>query len=60
MPIYEYKCDICGQVFEKLVFSSGDEERTLCPKCGDKKVRRVLSVAGILGSTCAKAPTGFS
>ena len=60
MPIYEYKCEICGQVFEELVFSSEDEEKTRCPKCGDKKINRVMSVTGILESSCANAPTGFS
>ncbi len=60
MPIYEYKCNICGQFFEKLIFSSGDEEKNPCPKCGDNEVRRVMSATGILGSSCAKASTGFS
>lgn len=60
MPIYEYKCKICGQFFEKLIYNSENEEKPSCPKCGDDKVSKVLSPTGILGSTCAKISDGFS
>jgi putative FmdB family regulatory protein len=59
MPIYEYQCEICQQIFEKLVCSSGEEE-VECPKCGHNKARRILSATGILASSCAKPSAGFS
>ena len=36
MPIYVYRCGTCGQVFEKLLFSTVGPEvaRTGCPGCG--------------------------
>lgn len=44
MPIYEYQCDACGkrsEVMQKI----GDAPISECPKCGDKKVRKVVSAA---------------
>jgi len=35
MPIYEYKCDSCGQVTEKLQKMS-DAPLKKCPHCGGK------------------------
>ncbi len=43
MPIYEYKCNKCGHVFEQLVFSSDKEGGYPCPKCGDLSTCRLLS-----------------
>jgi len=36
MPIYEYRCDLCGEEFEELVFGSSPEVN--CPKCKKAKV----------------------
>ncbi len=41
MPLYEYKCDKCGNMFEKLE-SFNAEPVSECPKCG-AKAKRVLS-----------------
>ncbi len=35
MPIYEYRCNECGENFEKLQ-KNGDEPLTICEKCGGK------------------------
>ncbi|MGI5870175.1 MAG: FmdB family zinc ribbon protein [Kiritimatiellia bacterium] len=43
MPIYEYRCERCGQAFEHLA-KSFDEPAPPCPSCGEKKARRQLSV----------------
>jgi len=40
MPIYEYKCDECDQVFEEIVF--GDKS-VPCPKCGSGKTEKLIS-----------------
>jgi putative FmdB family regulatory protein len=42
MPIYEYKCEKCGSVFEQLVRSSSDRPDA-CPKCGGKKLAKQFS-----------------
>ena len=64
MPIYEYKCESCGRTFEKLVFTS-DKENIECPKCGDTRVKRLLSSTCFItssdGASCASSsPGGFS
>ena len=42
MPIYEYRCESCGHVFEDMVLS-GHKEPDTCPKCGAAKVDRLIS-----------------
>ena len=43
MPVYEYKCEKCGFVFETIILKQKEEEMLRCPKCeGD--VKRILSV----------------
>ncbi len=41
MPIYEYKCKICGEKFEVLVYS--DSEKIICDKCGSEDSERLMS-----------------
>jgi putative FmdB family regulatory protein len=64
MPIYEYQCETCDTIFEKLVFG-GDEDTIDCPKCGDSKVKRLLSAASFMGGSglgaCSpNSSSGFS
>jgi putative FmdB family regulatory protein len=40
MPIYEYKCNDCGEEFEKLVMKKNQEIE--CPKCGTKKCEKEI------------------
>ncbi|HHH75527.1 MAG TPA: zinc ribbon domain-containing protein [Phycisphaerae bacterium] len=41
MPLYEYNCSGCGEKVEILVPSH--KTRPNCPKCGSKKLKRLLS-----------------
>lgn len=34
MPLYEYYCDSCGEVFEALRSIKEPDEPSPCPKCG--------------------------
>ncbi|MDB9823053.1 zinc ribbon domain-containing protein [Deltaproteobacteria bacterium] len=43
VPIYEYKCNKCGNSFEQIVFPSDDEGKFECPSCGDKDINRLVS-----------------
>jgi putative FmdB family regulatory protein len=43
MPIYEYKCDDCGEHFETIVFSSDGDQGVSCPKCASSQVQRQMS-----------------
>jgi putative FmdB family regulatory protein len=42
MPLYEYRCRVCGVSFEKLVLKR--EQEILCPSCGARTVERLISV----------------
>ena len=61
MPIYEYHCSACNKNFEELVTSSG--EKVTCPKCGGKKVKKLMSACahrsrGADGSTTMSSSAG--
>ena len=66
MPIYEYRCDECGEQFERLVRSLSSAGKIECPRCGSHKVEKAISRCGRAGagegsdslaaSSCA--PTG--
>ena len=45
MPIYGYKCQICGHEFE-LMQKMSDPAPSECPACGKTEVRKQLSAAG--------------
>lgn len=51
MPIYEYRCEACGERsshFYRTV-SEAQESRPLCPKCGSRRVRRLISRVAVHG-----------
>src|SRR6266404_897610 len=45
MPIYEYRCAVCGHQDEHLQKVS-DAQLTVCPACGKPEYRKQLSAAG--------------
>jgi putative FmdB family regulatory protein len=46
MPLYEYKCDNCGQRFE-LIQKFSDPPAETCPKCGSGPVQKQMSSPAI-------------
>ncbi|OGW62395.1 MAG: hypothetical protein A2V83_08375 [Nitrospirae bacterium RBG_16_64_22] len=44
MPIYEYRCQACGNEFEKLILGSSGGDGVSCPSCGGSDVAKKLSV----------------
>ncbi len=55
MPIYEFRCLICGHVFELLQLKKESEkDKMKCPKCGHEEVERVLSTISIGRSSSGK------
>jgi putative FmdB family regulatory protein len=42
MPIYEFQCDRCGHVFDRLQKLS-DPDPGHCPECGEPAIRRRLT-----------------
>jgi putative FmdB family regulatory protein len=47
MPTYDYVCDGCGHAFE-LFQSMTDSLKKTCPKCGKKKLRRLIGAGGAI------------
>ena len=47
MPVYDFSCEKCGNVFEvERGFSATGNPR--CPKCGSTKTAKMFSAAGIV------------
>jgi putative FmdB family regulatory protein len=39
MPAYQYRCDKCGEAFERTeTISEHETAKPQCPKCGSKRV----------------------
>ena len=55
MPMYEYRCENCGEKFEKLRRMSEADSGLKCPKCQSELVRRMYSAFATSG--CG-APSG--
>jgi len=43
MPMYEYRCEGCGEGFELVQPMNARSEDTVCPHCKAKKAVRLLS-----------------
>jgi putative FmdB family regulatory protein len=43
MPLYEFHCPDCKELFEELV-GLHDAKAPACPKCGGENARRALSL----------------
>ncbi len=44
MPIYDYQCNECGEVFEIMLRFSEAGQLQLCPKCESKNTQKKLSI----------------
>jgi putative FmdB family regulatory protein len=54
MPIYEYRCEDCGHVFEEFV-RFGEDLELKCPECGSTQVRKAFSVFGTGGASASSS-----
>jgi putative FmdB family regulatory protein len=57
MPIYDYRCDECGKVYD--VFHKVKEvvEDIVCPSCSSTKHTRLLSAPSISMGSTQEAPS---
>ena len=57
MPIYEYECEKCGEMFELRRGMADRDSDISCPNCGVEKPRRIFSVfaTGSSSGTCAQS-----
>ncbi|MBI4202947.1 MAG: zinc ribbon domain-containing protein [Chloroflexi bacterium] len=47
MPLYEFRCDACGQVTTVFTRSIGAPVEPVCSACGGRALRRALSTFAI-------------
>ena len=58
MPMYEYKCDSCGNAFERYsAGTSREEDSGVCAKCGKGRMKKVFST---FASSCCGTSGGLS
>lgn len=59
MPIYEYRCDRCGKVLEVFQKKSEPDESLVCPDCGSKKLKKLVSAPArvIMGNRSSAGTT---
>ena len=43
MPIYEYRCEVCGHELEALQ-KVGDPPLMTCPECGQERLKKKMSL----------------
>ncbi|MEW6619119.1 MAG: zinc ribbon domain-containing protein [bacterium] len=55
MPIYEYRCQKCGEKFELL---QGINETPVCNSCGSKELSRIFSSAAVMGGSSQTEASG--
>ena len=60
MPIYEYKCELCSEQFEKIVPISQVDNSYPCPKCGEKKTKKMVSRTNFTLKGAGWAKDGYS
>ena len=64
MPIYEYRCEKCGEVSEFLVGVGQEKTEIRCKYCGSKDMSKMISAThvstgrGIIGSQRGKTCCG--
>lgn len=57
MPIYIYKCEDCGEVFEYFIAKRSDKPE--CAKCGSHKLKKLPSTFGVkMRNSTGSCPTG--
>lgn len=44
MPIYEYLCGRCEQPFQRLIMRKEETGRLICPRCGSRNLKRLISM----------------
>jgi len=59
MPIYEYQCQQCGNVFSHLwrsISAASESDVLLCPTCGSESTTRIVSQVAVLGEMGGLTP----
>jgi putative FmdB family regulatory protein len=57
MPLYEYRCQACGDTFETLRGSHEKDADVECPRCGEKKAEKLISACCVAKGESSPAST---
>ena len=49
MPLYDFKCNACGQRVEIMSSSSERDDKAVCPACGSRDVATVFGSFAVGG-----------
>jgi putative FmdB family regulatory protein len=58
MPVYEFRCTACGEIFEKMLRFSEADKNPVCPKCASPETKKKISAAALGGSSKNSASSG--
>lgn len=58
MPMYEYRCQECGKLYEQLRRMSEADTNLECPHCGGKNVERQVSACSFSGFASSGSSSG--
>ncbi|OKY74819.1 MAG: hypothetical protein BM485_11310 [Desulfobulbaceae bacterium DB1] len=58
MPLYEFRCQQCKNLFESLLSSSSAEAlaEVKCPKCGSADVKKTISASSFRLASSSSGP----
>ncbi len=51
MPFYDYKCEKCGNIFDRMLPMEHRNDNQKCPDCGGLAVRKVVSTFSAAGQS---------
>ena len=60
MPFYEYRCNECGEAFEKMLRFSEADQLPVCPKCGSPNTQKKLSKVVSFGASSSGSTSSSS
>lgn len=61
MPMYEYRCQNCGRLYEQLRRMSEADQGLRCPHCESEDVQRQISACAVRGGGgCGSGGRGFT
>ncbi|MCB9482335.1 MAG: zinc ribbon domain-containing protein [Desulfobacteraceae bacterium] len=60
MPIYEFECNDCGEIFESLVLQGREDEIIECSKCKSSNIKKLLSPGSFRPNGIPKGKGGFN
>jgi len=58
MPIYEYRCNECKNLFEVITTSITSTDNVVCSKCKSPNIRKTISAGSYRLSKGSSIPAG--